>query len=925
MHIGSVKSFRFTTSDLRGCACLADSGGALRIKQDFAHTFNAQPVSFFLLQLTFSGNTAGASGGSIHLEQLTSNLVIESASFENSTATRGVGGGINAYYCIQISMLQCTFKHTQAITGGGAAISRSRFALLDQCTFAQLSAAQAGGAVWMDSTPSTIQGSSFEDSFLSSVAAATDSSLVVQRMGGAIYSSGSDLSVASSSFTRSSALPNGLSPSLSPVLTSCASSYNAPSALCSVGVGGVIAALSSTLQLDSVTIVDAQACSGAAIYALSSNLIRMTSCNARGLKSYSGGLVAASLTQAVSLNQVTVRSSAAVKAGGVVVSANTPQMTMQQCVLDDSQCSEGDGGVIWYTHNRPALLNISRNTFTGYRAPLGAGGVLFQMIQLPDEFVLPASAWIDRSEWANQFDRVGPSNPDLVKYGTVQATSVRTLTSSLPSLALYPGLAYGPNSTQVTLSLLASDAYGQAVTADRQLVVGVFDEQLASSPGALSLNGVTLKQVNATTGAAQFEFTELSIGGLAGGYSVRFALTAQPTIRAPLPLAIAEGCPPSFFPSGLSLRSCIKCASALFVFNPAVNTCTLCPRGTQRIELTQDEANALRSAGLPLPGPLLDGVQCQPCPVGSLSEADGAACRVCAAASYRPTPGSDCVSCTGIAGLQCADGIPTISGGFFALSVEDENGQAQVKSYQCPDSFCSEAVIQSTAAANNSNAPVAAVTAYDQCAYPRLSSPTNLLCGECADGLQVWGNECTRCDGVNQGSVVLLLVLSLLLVLFMLRSAMRSSSASHLVVLSYFAQTVMLELGTVNPLLSWLNIALFSPNSLGSCVAPLSPYEQTQIAIVMPLVLLAELACVGLVHFVVSMLMCCRPPTTSGSPVPSSSLFAKLRVFNINFYISAALSMLLFFYSQVTIACMRYIYCVDVSGVSVVSFAASVE
>jgi hypothetical protein len=339
--------------------------------------------------------------------------------------------------------------------------------------------------------------------------------------------------------------------------------------------------------------------------------------------------------------------------------------------------------------------------------------------------------------------------------------------------------------------------------------------------------------------------------------------------------------------------------------------------------------------------------------------ASGSACASCGLNAYQPSPAAPCQPCIGVDGLRCAgSGLAEVESGFFAFSVWDESAKGpRIRTSPCPDGFCSGGFVQQDLDSGGSNGTdsssasamlrssdsgassaliPSAITRFDQCTFPRLAAESNLLCGECVAGHIPWSNKCVRCDRADGGMLTLLLVLSLLLVAFLLRSALGSSSAGHSVVVLYFVQTAMLEVGGATRLLGWLNIALFSPNSTGACVAPLSPYQQTQVQIVMPLFLFVELMVVAGLHYlafrrwsVQAQAEGRRAAAHAHAPakdISLASLATRLRSsalgfvvsFSPDLYISASLSLLLFTYTQVAAACLSYLSCVDVGGVSVV-------
>ena len=146
----------------------------------------------------------------------------------------------------------------------------------------------------------------------------------------------------------------------------------------------------------------------------------------------------------------------------------------------------------------------------------------------------------------------------------------------------------------------------------------------------------------------------------------------------------------------------------------------------------------------------------------------------------------------------------------------------------------------------------------------------------------------------------------------------------HSVIVLYFVQTAMLEVGSAGNLLGWLNIALFSPNAIGQCIAPLTVYQQATFQIVMPLILFGELICVGAVHVMLSRYFVSRHSTARLTTPPSSRSRVQERLDSSGPGLQhrpvreCHSHLLLFSYTQVTVACLSYLVCVDVGGVSVV-------
>ena len=615
-----------------------------------------------------------------------------------------------------------------------------------------------------------------------------------------------------------------------------------------------------------------------------------------GVKAYSGGLVAASASVPVEL--FGIEETAAVSAeqvGGAFLFSSCPFVRMAGNRLSDISVSSGDGGLIQFNAFRRPIFEFASNTLSSVSAERGAGAIVF--IQSAPNAFLPLDP-IDDPAFGNVYVNQTLNGPPSL-YGPLMATGVSALRASQSTVSATAGALLSTPATPLRITAL--DAYQQSITQDRNLVV-----QIA---GPVEFRGTTLRRIEAVDGSALF--SDLRVIAEPGAYTLTFSIVTAPQVSIALNLTVTGDCPSASFYSS-SDRSCITCGSDVLVYNATANTCQRCPAGWQRVA-ANDTSGALH-----------DGVSCSICPLGQVSSAGGL-CAPCGPNTYQPTPLSECVQCSSVDGLSCVgDGLAQVQSGYFALAV-GSGRQQRIQTYQCPETFCSAAEVQVATASGNSSAlaSASAVNSFSQCAFPRLASPTNLLCGECAESYRPWGNKCAQCDSVDGGLLFGLGVLSLALLGWLIRSSLGSPSAGHAVVVLYFAQTAMLELGSLNSLLSWLNIVLLSPNSVGRCVAPLSPYQQVQAQILMPVALWIELMVIAFIHFLAFRQW---GAVWQSAVDANASLGSRLHAFALRFisqfsidvYISATLSLLLFTYTQVAVACVSYLRCVDVGGESVV-------
>ena len=608
--------------------------------------------------------------------------------------------------------------------------------------------------------------------------------------------------------------------------------------------------------------------------------------------------------------------------GGQVIAQLRALSSFARAVLIGSMCSVL-AGLIWTTSPRQRLvLTIFGNYFSDWAVSLsddtnpgGAGGILFT--QLDSSIVTPAALAAGplmltqlngTLDEPNTFVTTN-ATARVAMFGPLQASTAVSLETSVPRLVIHPGQAFFTLTEPVLIYAL--DAYRQRMTQNRALVVRVqcVPADADASPTArdaaalVYFSGSTLQEVLYSTGAGHF--SDLRVFAAPGRYWLLFTLVSGIGNQTHIQLDVSADCPPAQFYDPLVL-SCVPCPSDVLVYNSASNSCQKCPAGWQRVAANDTS------------GPLFDGISCQLCPLGQVST-EGGACDACGPNTYQPVLSGECIPCSDIDGLACSNGLAQVQSDFFAMTIGSGN-QQRIATFQCPEGFCSPAAVQVVTLGNSS-----AVNSFTQCAFPRLASPSNLLCGECADGYRVWGNKCSECDAINVALVLLLFVMSIFLLCWLINSSMGSPSAGHAEVVLYFVQTAMLELGSINNLLAWLNVVLFSPNAVGQCVAPLTPYQQTQAQILMPLALEIELIVIASIHFIAykrwGTLAVQQSAVDANTPLGTRlqiSMLAFISQFSIDIYISASFSLLLFAYTQVAVACVSYLRCVKVGEESVV-------
>jgi hypothetical protein len=322
--------------------------------------------------------------------------------------------------------------------------------------------------------------------------------------------------------------------------------------------------------------------------------------------------------------------------------------------------------------------------------------------------------------------------------------------------------------------------------------------------------------------------------------------------------------------------------------------------------------------------------RCDYCPLGSFS-LPGSPCTTCPVSTYTPQLGADCVTCTqdGMDGLSCANGIASVDPDYWAERdmLDGSTGMLLFSTYQCPSGFCMGGVLQDSGALNASFS-----ASIQYCVFPRQNSADNVLCGECAEGYLPWGDTCDKCTGVNVGIVFAAIILSYAIVLWLLRSSV-GSSAGATVVLVYFVQTASLEMGSSNHYLSWLKVSNFGAGSTSTCIAPLTPYQQTLLTLLTPIILILQMSTIALLHLALHRRAKRQEtkqevgePEVDAAGTRSRRAAGRLNAafqlwvqdFSWSKYIGCGLSILSFSYTSVSVSCVQYFYCVSVGSRRVV-------
>lgn len=136
-----------------------------------------------------------------------------------------------------------------------------------------------------------------------------------------------------------------------------------------------------------------------------------------------------------------------------------------------------------------------------------------------------------------------------------------------------------------------------------------------------------------------------------------------------------------------------------------------------------------------------------------------------------------------------------------------------------------------------------------------------------------------------------------------------SCLGGFLQILLYFAQTAMLIVGPFATWLAFLSFFNFSPNSTAKCLANITPYQQLLLSVLMPVLLLVELASVAAIHWLLEPLLR-RAPAWSWLSVRMQPWCQQLRTVDSDSYVTCALMLLTFSYTQVSRSCIAYLNCV---------------
>ena len=218
---------------------------------------------------------------------------------------------------------------------------------------------------------------------------------------------------------------------------------------------------------------------------------------------------------------------------------------------------------------------------------------------------------------------------------------------------------------------------------------------------------------------------------------------------------------------------------------------------------------------------------CLPCPVNSLQPiAQSSSCVPCTDAYARHTgegrANGTCLDCP--EGAECSQtGNITAHGGYFLVIDEASD---TVRSFPCSISACVDALgdgVDPLSLQPPQRIPSSAILVHNRCAegrYPaytpdwqqlgidalRPTAGVNLLCALCLPGYSQIDGVCVRCESVNGGLMLVLLVMITVLVLSLHRWPHNKEGKATLTVVGYFLQQSALFLAPSFYLMALLNL-----------------------------------------------------------------------------------------------------------------------
>lgn len=241
----------------------------------------------------------------------------------------------------------------------------------------------------------------------------------------------------------------------------------------------------------------------------------------------------------------------------------------------------------------------------------------------------------------------------------------------------------------------------------------------------------------------------------------------------------------------------------------------------------------------------------------------------------------------------CTDGrtIVAAEGEYLAIQAD-----GSVKSYACPFGYC-----RSGTTCNTTYTASAAVLVC--CGENRAPSP---LCGQCKPGYMEVSGQCIICDEPNSGLIVLLLLVAVVFLVVFHRLAQAQNPFTKQ--LFYFLQMAELLFGPSVSMTQILNLFNFNVyESAGAvCVVPLSPAGRLVMGVTIPVLQIALLAVVSMVHGLLWLLAQRCRLRLLGRLLPGGDKFKRSP------YIRTACVLMLSSYNAITETVIEFFSCIQV-------------
>lgn len=398
---------------------------------------------------------------------------------------------------------------------------------------------------------------------------------------------------------------------------------------------------------------------------------------------------------------------------------------------------------------------------------------------------------------------------------------------------------------------------------------------------------------------SQLCFTTLTrCSGSAGFYCSSIAQYAcQRGSYCPNPMMMAPmACRAGYFCPNIGMTSCSRCPP-MTAAGPGQVACTECPFGT-----LPDQSRCRNTTVFCPPGQGATPLGCVVCVAGEFGPGGQQPCRLCSSDTYSNVNGTaTCIVCSD-PGLDCHSipGRASPLPGFWSFIDPSDKARA-VHTVPClTRSACL--------------GPVPGVPDQTLCDNTRAQSSNNVECARCKDGFSEWpAGQCVRCDTVNGGMVLLLVLLSWSYVLA--AHKLSQQSAGLMAIYIYFVQTALLMVGASSSVSStgWLRVFGMGPQDVTGpgfpCLGPITAFGRVRLALAMPLIFLTEWLLTLLIHWALSITLRC----------PGRFVFSWPE------YCRSLLSLLLFSYTSLTATSLGFLDCVDYGSARVVGLTPSIN